>query len=121
MGTLIYSMIMSLDGYTEDEHGGFGWSAPDDEDVHYRINELASSFGTEFSGQMIVCPMVVGGENGSSRMVYGWTWSWSRSDDSAREWSFCDTPTVADRFDFGGTATRPRCRRRMRRSWRVEY
>jgi hypothetical protein len=45
MAKLIYSMKMSLDGYTEDEHGGFGWDAPDDEEVHSHINELASSFG----------------------------------------------------------------------------
>ena len=25
MASLIYSMIMSVDGYTEDEHGEFGW------------------------------------------------------------------------------------------------
>ena len=54
-------MSTSLDGSTEDEHGGFGWGAPDDEDVHSHLNELASSFGTEFYGQMIVCPVVVGG------------------------------------------------------------
>jgi hypothetical protein len=34
MGKLIYSMLTSLDGYTEDEHGRFGWGAPEDEDVH---------------------------------------------------------------------------------------
>ena len=30
MGKLIYSMLTSLDGYTEDEHGRFGWGAPED-------------------------------------------------------------------------------------------
>ena len=29
MAKLIYSMITSLDGYTEDERGRFGWGAPD--------------------------------------------------------------------------------------------
>jgi hypothetical protein len=61
MAKLIYSMLTSLDGDTEDEHGGFDWAAPDDEEVHSHINELASSFGNEFYGQMIVCPVVVGG------------------------------------------------------------
>jgi hypothetical protein len=46
MAELIYSMLVSLDGYTEDEHGGFGWGAPEDEEVHSYINELASPFGT---------------------------------------------------------------------------
>ena len=30
MARLIYSMLTSLDGYTEDEHGRFGWGAPED-------------------------------------------------------------------------------------------
>jgi hypothetical protein len=34
MAKLIYSMLMSLDGCTEDEHGKFGWGVPDDEEVH---------------------------------------------------------------------------------------
>ena len=28
MAKLIYTMNTSLDGYVEDEHGGFGWTAP---------------------------------------------------------------------------------------------
>ena len=39
MGRLIYSAIMSLDGYTVDAQGRFDWSAPDLE-VHARVNEL---------------------------------------------------------------------------------
>ena len=34
MGKLIYSMLTSLDGYTEDEQGRFGWGAREDEEVH---------------------------------------------------------------------------------------
>jgi hypothetical protein len=30
---LIYSMLMSVDGYVEDEHGRFGWAALDEECV----------------------------------------------------------------------------------------
>jgi len=33
MGKLIYSMIISLDGYTEDERGRFGWGAQEDEEA----------------------------------------------------------------------------------------
>jgi len=40
MAKLIYSMLTSLDGYTKDEHGRFGWGAPDEEEVHSYINEL---------------------------------------------------------------------------------
>lgn len=39
-------MLTSLDGYTEDEHGKFGWGAPEDPDVHRHINALASSLVT---------------------------------------------------------------------------
>jgi dihydrofolate reductase len=58
MAKLIYSMLTSLDGYTEDEHGGFGWGAPDDEEVHSHINELASSFGTYLYGRRMYETMV---------------------------------------------------------------
>jgi hypothetical protein len=29
--SLIYSMLMSVDRYVEEEHGGFGCAAPDEE------------------------------------------------------------------------------------------
>lgn len=38
MARLISSMIMSLDGYTEDAQGDFGWGAPEDAAVHTSIN-----------------------------------------------------------------------------------
>ena len=34
--SLIYSMLMSVDGYVADEHRRFGWAAPDEE-VHSYI------------------------------------------------------------------------------------
>ena len=52
MAKLIYSMLTSLDGYTEDERGDFGWGAPD-EAVHSYINELASSVGTYLYGYAV--------------------------------------------------------------------
>ncbi|QHT66374.1 hypothetical protein GXP67_06730 [Rhodocytophaga rosea] len=39
---LIYSMLTSPDGYIEDADGKFGWGAPEDEQLHSCINELAS-------------------------------------------------------------------------------
>lgn len=39
MAKLIYSAIMSLDGYIADEDGNFDWAAPDEE-VHSFVNEL---------------------------------------------------------------------------------
>jgi dihydrofolate reductase len=60
MAKWIYSMLTSLDIYTEDEHGGFGWGAPDDEEVHTYVNELASSFDTYLYGRRMYETMVYG-------------------------------------------------------------
>jgi len=58
MAKLIYSMLTSLDGYTEDEHGDFGWGAPEDAEVHSYVNELASSVGTYLYGRRMYETMV---------------------------------------------------------------
>lgn len=50
MGKLIYSAIMSLDGYIEDEDGTFDWAVPDDE-VHTFINDLERPVGTYLYGR----------------------------------------------------------------------
>jgi dihydrofolate reductase len=57
MARLIYGMIQSLDGYTEDAQGKFGWGAPDEE-VHSYVNELASSVGTYLYGRRMYETMV---------------------------------------------------------------
>ncbi|MDV7089525.1 dihydrofolate reductase family protein [Rhodococcus opacus] len=49
MGELIYSTIMSLDGYIADEDGNFDWAAPDEE-VHSFVNELERPIGTYLTG-----------------------------------------------------------------------
>lgn len=55
---LIYSMLTSLDGYTEDEHGNFGWGAPDSEEVHAYITGLSASVGTYLCGRKMYETMV---------------------------------------------------------------
>ncbi len=50
MARLIYSAITSLDGYIEDEYGGFDWAAPDAE-VHSFINDLERRVGTYLYGR----------------------------------------------------------------------
>jgi dihydrofolate reductase len=47
---LIYSMITSLDGYTADADGQFGWAAPDEE-VHAFLNDLERGTGTYLYGR----------------------------------------------------------------------
>jgi dihydrofolate reductase len=48
MAKLIYSGIMSLDGYIADRAGKFDWSVPDE--VHTVINDLTRSVGTFLLG-----------------------------------------------------------------------
>jgi len=50
MAKLIYSAIMSLDGYIADEDGNFDWAAPDEE-VHAFVNDLERPIGTYLYGR----------------------------------------------------------------------
>ncbi|HEY3649971.1 MAG TPA: dihydrofolate reductase family protein [Streptosporangiaceae bacterium] len=50
MARLIYSAIMSLDGYTADADGRIEWAAPDEE-VHAFVNELERPVGTYLYGR----------------------------------------------------------------------
>ena len=50
MGRLIYTILMSLDGYIEDPSGRFDWAAPDAE-VHAFVNDLSRPVGTHLYGR----------------------------------------------------------------------
>jgi dihydrofolate reductase len=50
MGTIVYSMHVSLDGYVEDRDGRIDFSAPD-EDVHRAANETARATATFVYGR----------------------------------------------------------------------
>jgi dihydrofolate reductase len=50
MARLIYSAIMSLDGYIADADGRFEWAAPDEE-VHAFVNDLERPVGTYLYGR----------------------------------------------------------------------
>lgn len=54
---LIYSAIVSLDGYVEDESGRFDWAAPDEE-VHAFVNELERPVETYLYGRRMYETMV---------------------------------------------------------------
>jgi hypothetical protein len=73
---LIYGMMMSLDGYTEDEHRRFGWGAPDDEDVHSYVNQLGASVGTYLYGRRMYETTVFWGTAhelpDQPRFIYDW-------------------------------------------------
>ena len=50
MSKLIYIANVSLDGYIEDSHGNFDWTAPNDE-VFAFITDLVRSAGTYLYGR----------------------------------------------------------------------
>jgi dihydrofolate reductase len=54
---LIYSAIASLDGYVEDESGGFEWAAPSEE-LHAFVNDLERPIGTYLYGRRMYETMV---------------------------------------------------------------
>ncbi len=57
MAKLVYSAIMSLDGYTADDDGNFDWAAPD-ADVFTFINDLERGYGTHLYGRRMYETMV---------------------------------------------------------------
>ena len=57
MAKLIYSTILSLDGYVADEGGNFDWAAPDEE-VHAFVNDLERPVGTYLYGRRMYEVMV---------------------------------------------------------------
>ena len=52
MGSLIYSMTVSLDGYIAGPRGEIDWSAPDDE-LHRFHNERVREVGVELLEQRL--------------------------------------------------------------------
>jgi dihydrofolate reductase len=58
MARLIYSAIASLDGFTADAAGKFGWAAPDSE-VHAFVNDLERDAGTYLYGRRMYETMSV--------------------------------------------------------------
>ncbi|MHB8661073.1 MAG: dihydrofolate reductase family protein [Acidimicrobiales bacterium] len=58
MGKLIYVTNVSLDGYIEDAHGSFEWTAPSDE-VFTFITDLVRPLGTYLYGRRLYETMAV--------------------------------------------------------------
>jgi dihydrofolate reductase len=52
MAKLIYSTLMSLDGYVNDAGGGFDWAMPD-EAVHAFVNDVHRPVGTNLYGRRL--------------------------------------------------------------------
>ena len=58
MAKLIYVSNVSLDGYTEDEHGSFDWTEPNDELFAF-ITDLVRPMGTHLLGRRMYETMAV--------------------------------------------------------------
>ena len=58
MAKLIYVSNVSLDGYIEDKHGSFDWTAPDDELFAF-ITDLVRPLGTYLYGRRLYDTMAV--------------------------------------------------------------
>jgi dihydrofolate reductase len=52
MARLIYSVLLSLDGYVCDDDGNFDWAVPDDE-VHAAVNDLVRRVDTQLYGRRL--------------------------------------------------------------------
>jgi len=97
MAKLIYFMLMSLDGYIEDDTGRFDWAMPDEE-VHTFVNDLARPLGTHLYG----------------RRMYEVMTAWETLDeqaglpayelDFARLWRAADTVVVSTTLQAVATA-----------------
>src|SRR5919106_3851345 len=89
MAKLTYTAITSLDGYIEDEGGGFGWAVPDPE-VHAFVNDLERPVGTYLYGrrmyEMMAVWQTIGLEPGTpsepgpppEEVDFAKVWRWAR-------------------------------------------
>ena len=64
MAKLTYTALTSLDGYIEDEEGGFGWAEPDAE-LHAFVNDLEAPIGTHLYGRRMYETMAIWQEVGA--------------------------------------------------------
>ena len=87
MANLIYSAITSLDGYIEDEAGGFEWAAPDDEVMSF-LNDLERPVGTYLYGRRMY-----------ETMLY-WETAEISQDQSPMDWDWMQLWRAADKVVY---------------------
>ena len=90
MARLIYSVVMSLDGYVADENGNFDWAAPDEE-VHQFFNDLERPVGTHLYGRRMY-----------DTMVY-WETAHTMADQRAVELDYAAVWQAADKIVYSRT------------------
>ncbi len=108
MATLIYTAIMSLDGYIADVHGNFEWSAPDEE-VHAFVNDLERPIGTYLYGRRLYDVMKF------------WEGAHERDGQPAVSYDFAKLWQAADKVVYSRTLeSAPTKRTRIERDFRPE-
>jgi dihydrofolate reductase len=98
---LIYSAIVSLDGYTADQEGKFDWAEPDEE-VMALINDLERPIGTYLYGRRMYEVLRywedadLGGRSASTREFAG---IWRSADKVVYSSSLPEAPTARTRIE----------------------
>jgi dihydrofolate reductase len=102
MARLIYASNMSLDGWTEDERGGFDW-APPDEDVFVSITEVMRSAGTYLYGRRMYDTMSVWETDPTlalrSELTADFASAWQAADKVVYSATLAGTPTANTRLE----------------------
>lgn len=98
---LVYSAIVSLDGYTADDEGKFDWGAPDEEVLAF-INDLERPIGTYLYGRRMYEVMLYW-ENadlaGQSAAVRDYAGIWRSADKIVYSTSLPETSTARTRIE----------------------
>lgn len=102
MAKLIYASNMSLDGWTEDEDGGFDWAPPDD-DVFAFITELMRSAGTYLYGRRMYETLAVWETDptlaGQSDLMADYASAWQAADKVVYSSTLTAPPTANTRLE----------------------
>lgn len=108
MAKLIYAAIASLDGYVEDEDGGFDWAMPD-EALHAFVNDLERPIGTYLYGRRMYETMAF------------WETAGTDADDPAVFRDYAEVWRAADKVVYSrGLATASSARTRIEREFDPE-
>jgi dihydrofolate reductase len=110
VANLIYSAIISLDGYVADEEGKFDWAAPDEE-MHRVVNDLERSIGTYLYGRRMYEVMAawetIGGTD-QPAVIHDYAEIWRAADKIVYSQTLEQVPTARTRVerDFDPEAVR---------------